>query len=75
MRYIHLQSFDDYIEANIISSRLEQEEIVCWLKDENTATIIPFLSSSIGGIKLMVAEPQVDRALELLSLFKQQAQG
>jgi hypothetical protein len=75
MQYIPLQSYNDYIEANIIKSRLEQEGIVCWLKDENTATTIPFLSSSIGGIKLMVAEPQMDRALELLSIFKQQAQG
>ena len=29
-------------------------------------TIDPFLSNAIGGIKLMVAEPQVERALELI---------
>ncbi|HEV8286966.1 MAG TPA: DUF2007 domain-containing protein [Chitinophagaceae bacterium] len=67
MQYIQLQAYDDYIEANIIRCRLEQEEIVCWLKDENTVTITPFLSNSIGGIKLMVAEPQIQRALELIN--------
>ena len=73
VRYIPIQSYDNYIEANIIRSRLEQEEIICWLQDENTATTLPFLSNSIGGIKLMVAEPQVARAVELLTIFKQKA--
>ncbi len=70
MQYIPVQSYDNYIEANIICSRLEQEQIVCWLKDENTVTITPFFSNSIGGIKLMVAEPQVERALKLIMKWK-----
>ena len=74
MRYLPIQSFDNYIEANIICSRLENEGISCWLQNETLATTAPFLANSIGGIKLMVAESQVDRALELLSIFKQQAE-
>jgi len=74
VQYVPIQSFDNYIEANIIRSRLEQEGINCWLQDENSATITPFLADSIGGIKLMVPESQVDRAKELLSIFKQQAE-
>jgi len=74
VRYIAIQSYDNYIDANIILARLQQEEIICWLQDENTATTMPFLSNSIGGIKLMVAEPQVPRALELLTMFTQQRQ-
>lgn len=65
-----IASFDDYIEANIILGRLENEGINCWLKDENSATITPFFSNSIGGIKLMVVESQAERAKELLLLFK-----
>ncbi|HET9825649.1 MAG TPA: DUF2007 domain-containing protein [Chitinophagaceae bacterium] len=74
MRYVPIQSFDNYIEANIIRGRLEQEQISCWLQNEDMATTFPFLSNSIGGIKLMVPESQVDRAIELLNTFKQQAQ-
>jgi len=74
VRYIVVQSYDNYIDANIILGRLQQEEIICWLQDENTATTMPFLSNSIGGIKLMVAEAQVARALELLTMFTQQRQ-
>ena len=70
MRYVQLQSYDNYIEANIICSRLEQEEIVCWLKDENTVTIDPILTNAVGGIKLMVAESQAERAFELLKQFR-----
>ena len=72
VRYLPIQSFDDYIEANIICARLEQEGISCWLQNETLVTTAPFLANSVGGIKLMVAESQVDRAMELLSIFKQQ---
>jgi len=40
--------------------------INCHLKDEYILTIDPFLSPALGGIKLMVAGPQLERALELL---------
>ena len=74
MRSVPVQSFDNDIEANIIRSRLEQEGINCWLQDEASATTTPFLANSIGGIKLMVPDSQVDKAKELLSIFKQQAE-
>lgn len=46
--------------------RLKAEFINCHLLNENSVTIGPFLSNAIGGIKLMVAEQQFDRALELI---------
>jgi hypothetical protein len=45
---------------------LQDSGINCHLKDEYTITIDPLLSPALGGIKLMVARPQVVRALELL---------
>jgi hypothetical protein len=45
---------------------LRDSDINCHLKDEYTLTIDPLLSPALGGIKLMVAESQVGRALELL---------
>ncbi len=64
--FIPIQYFTNYIDANIVLGRLEEDGIICWLKDENTVTIDPILSNAIGGIKLMVAESQVERAREIL---------
>jgi DNA-directed RNA polymerase subunit RPC12/RpoP len=67
MNFIPVIAFNEYVEANIVLGRLQSEDINCWLKDENTSTITPFLSNAIGGIKLMVAEPQLERAKEILA--------
>ena len=66
MNYIFLQSYDNYVSAHIAMGRLEEDGINCWLKDENTVTIDPILGNAIGGIKLMVAESQAQRATEIL---------
>lgn len=66
MDFIQLRSYDNYIYANIVLSMLQDSGINCHLKDEYTITIDPLLSPALGGIKLMVARPQVVRALELL---------
>ena len=67
MRFILLRSFDNYIPAHIAMGRLKEEYINCYLQDEYSVTIDPFLSNAIGGIKLMVAETQAERALEILN--------
>jgi len=51
--------------------RLKDEDIVCHLENENTITTAPFLSPIFGGIKLMVPETQVTRALEILKDLKE----
>lgn len=56
--------------AHIDMGRLEEEGVTCWLKDENTVTIDPILSNAIGGIKLMVALEDFDRAREILLTLK-----
>jgi hypothetical protein len=65
-RFIEIRSYDNYIYAHIVLGKLRDADINCHLKDEYTITIDPLLSPALGGIKLMVAESQVDRALELL---------
>ncbi len=67
MNFVLLRSYDNYVPAHIAMGRLEAASINCWLKDENTVTIDPLLSNAIGGIKLMVAETQAERALEILN--------
>ena len=46
---------------------LQEHGIHCHLKDELTVTIDPLLNPAIGGIKLMVAEPQVEKAEQILN--------
>ena len=64
-----IQVFSNYIEANIIVGRLEEEGIDCWLLDENTVTTAPFFGNAIGGIKLVVADADVAKAKDLLIEF------
>lgn len=70
MNLVAIRSYDNYIPAHIAMGRLEAEGIRCWLQNENSVTIDPFLSNAIGGILLMVAEVQVDRALEILDSYE-----
>ncbi len=52
--------------ANMTLGLLEENDINCHLQDENIITIDPFLSPAVGGIKLMVADVQYDRALGII---------
>jgi predicted RNA-binding Zn-ribbon protein involved in translation (DUF1610 family) len=72
MEFILLQSFTNYIEAHILMGKLEDEGIVCWLKDENTVTINPIWTGAVGGIKLMVTKDQLERALQLMQQYTQE---
>ncbi|MBS1573704.1 MAG: DUF2007 domain-containing protein [Bacteroidetes bacterium] len=67
MNFITIQVFDNYISAHIALGRLKDEFINCYLQDEYTVTIDPLLSNAIGGIKLMVAASQAERAMEILN--------
>ena len=67
MEFVQVAVYDNYVSAHIAMGRLEDSGIRCWLKDENTVTIDPLLNYAIGGIKLMVAGTQAERALSILS--------
>lgn len=72
MEMIVLKTFENYFSANIILGRLQQEGVQCYLKDEYTVTIDPILSNAIGGIKLVVAAPDVPLANMLLKNFEEE---
>ena len=65
MEFIILQSFNNYMDAHLLMSRLESEEIECWLQDENTVTINPILTNAVGGIKLLVKKEDFVRARDI----------
>lgn len=52
--------------------RLEDAGINCWLKDENTVSLNPLWNITVGGIKLMVAEDQVEGAKDLLKQYDEE---
>ena len=65
MEFIKLQTFDNYIEANLVLNRFLNEGIEFYLKDEYTVTIDPLLSNAIGGIKLVVREDYIEKSIEV----------
>ena len=64
--FVELRSFDNYMEANIVLSMLQHQNINCHLKDEHIITIDPLLSPALGGMKLMVHHAQAERAWALM---------
>jgi hypothetical protein len=72
MEMVILKSFDNYISASILLSRLQSEGIACALRDEHTSTIFPVLGNAIGGIKLEVAIEDESKARILLKTFEEE---
>ncbi|HBG23667.1 MAG: hypothetical protein A2266_02410 [Bacteroidetes bacterium RIFOXYA12_FULL_40_10] len=64
MEIVRLISCNTAFDANIIKTKLESEEIECFITNENFSTIYPFLT---GGIDIMINEKDLERAKELIS--------
>ena len=73
MNFVVIRNFDDYISAHMVMGQLKEEEIECYLQDEHTNTIAPFLTVNSGGIKLLVPEPLAVKALQILNSPNQDA--
>lgn len=71
MDFVTVWSYDNYIPAHIAMGRLKEEGIDCWLKDENTVTLNPIWTNAVGGIKLMVPQPDAKKAWEILETLRQ----
>ncbi|MEN9548411.1 MAG: hypothetical protein RIR12_1002 [Bacteroidota bacterium] len=70
MHFSIIKRYDNYVEAHISKGVLEENDIECWLKDENTVTLDPLLTNAIGGIKLMVNTDKVEAAKEILNKLR-----
>lgn len=66
MSFQQIRAYDNYLHANLTLGMLQEAGINCHLKDEYSITIDPLLSPALGGIKLMVLEDDVQRAILLL---------
>ncbi|WP_276479528.1 DUF2007 domain-containing protein [Paraflavitalea pollutisoli] len=65
--FVILRTYDNYIPANLMLQRLEEVHIRAYLQNELTD---PIFANSVGGIKLMVHEGQLNRATELVEGFE-----
>lgn len=66
MEFSILKTFNNYIEAYILLTRLENEGFKCWLKDENIVTINPVWTNAVGGIKLMILNEEKEAAEKVM---------
>ncbi|MEO6916991.1 MAG: hypothetical protein ABI151_16390 [Chitinophagaceae bacterium] len=66
MEFLPIRAYDNYLVANMRLTMLQNENIVCYLKDEYTLTIDPLMNIALGGMNLMVSAIQFSRAEEIL---------
>ncbi|MFV0154932.1 DUF2007 domain-containing protein [Empedobacter falsenii] len=66
MKLITLKTFETPIEAHILRSKLESENIDAFVFDEHSVGINQFLSNAIGGVKVKIKEEDTARAMKVL---------
>lgn len=67
MNLITVKTFDNAFGAHILQARLEDEGIVAHIHDENIMSIDPLLNIAVGGVKIKVDEPDVEKALAIIA--------
>lgn len=72
MEYVVVRTFQQYFQAHITMTKLQDAGIVCFLKDEFTVTVDPILTNAIGGIKLLVRKEDEDAVVGLLHHFDEE---
>ena len=66
MELVTIKTFDNSIEAHIMKSKLESENIMCFLLDENIVGLNPLYDVAVGGIKLKIKKSDVGQATEII---------
>ena len=59
-------TFDNSIEAHIMKSKLESENIMCFLFDENIVGLNPLYNVTVGGIKLKINKSDIEKATQII---------
>lgn len=67
MNLITIKTFDNVIGAHILQARLEDEGITAHIHDDNIMTMNPLLNIAVGGVKIRVDEPDVEKALKIIA--------
>jgi hypothetical protein len=56
------------LEAHLMKTKLESEDIECFIQDENMG----LFTNAIGGVKLLVREKDAEHAIAILSSPEQE---
>jgi DNA-directed RNA polymerase subunit RPC12/RpoP len=72
MELITFKVFDTAIEAHILKNRLEDEDILCFIFDENIVTLNPLLNFAVGGIRLQINQKDFEKAKGILAEMNDQ---
>ncbi len=70
MNLITVQRLYTSIDAHLLQNYLESEDIESFILDEFTVDVNPLISNAIGGVRLQVREEDVERALEVIEIYK-----
>ncbi len=66
-----IASYTKMEDAHLAVSMLQGSGVEAWLRDEATANLYWLYSNAIGGVKVEVADEDVERAREILELPKE----
>lgn len=66
-RLVTVATFANPVETHVARSCLEASGLKAFLTDEETASMVWYLTNALGGIKLQVGEQDADEALALLA--------
>jgi hypothetical protein len=65
MELVTVATFSSVLEAEMAKERLESEGIAALVADGGAGGVMPFIASS-SGVRVQVAETEVERAKEIL---------
>lgn len=64
--FVTVASFSRPVEAHLAKTKLESEGIPCFVTDEHLVQVNWLYSNAIGGVKLKVPSPYLQRARDIL---------
>lgn len=67
---ITLKTFDNFVDAHLLKSKLKSEDIDSFLYDENIVSLDPVMNITFGGIKLKINESDFEKANEIISFIE-----
>ncbi len=67
LELITIKTFDNSIEAHLLKSKLESENIKCFLFDENIVCLNPLYNIAVGGIKLKINKSDIEKASQIIN--------
>lgn len=66
-KIIVLERFNEVTRAEIIKALLEDNGINCSLSHETIQTVLPYISSGVAPVELLINEDDLDKAREIIT--------